>query len=116
MNWYNLDVAEAWQLGFQDPASPIMEEIVNFHHYVMVYLTFILFAVAYILVETLRTYNKSNKYIAHKYLIHGTWLEIMWTITPFNFNSRPNWWSCLISVVGPNELWKKTKKKKKHIK
>ena len=82
MNWYNLDVAEAWQLGFQDPASPIMEEIVNFHHYVMVYLTFILFAVAYILAETLRTYNKSNRYIAHKYLIHGTWLEIIWTITP----------------------------------
>ena len=77
---YNSDVAEALHLGFQDPA--IMEEIVNFHHYVMVYLTFILFAVAYILVETLRTYNKSNKYIAHKYLIHGTWLEIIWTITP----------------------------------
>lgn len=82
MNIYNLDIAEAWQIGFQDPASPIMEEIVNFHHYVMVYLTFILFGVAYILVETLRAYSKKNRYIAHKYLIHGTWLEIIWTITP----------------------------------
>ena len=83
MNWYNLDVAETTQLTFEDPTSQqAMEEIVSFHHYVMVYLTFILFAVAYILAETLRTYNKSNRYIAHKYLIHGTWLEIIWTITP----------------------------------
>ena len=29
---YNLDVAEACQLSFQDSASPIMQEIVNFHH------------------------------------------------------------------------------------
>jgi len=40
------DVAELGQLGFQDPASPIMEEIINFHNYVMVYLTFILVALA----------------------------------------------------------------------
>jgi len=69
---FSFDVAEAWQLGFQDSASPIMEEIVNFHHYVMVYLTFILFATAYILGECLRAFSKSNRMIAHKYLIHGT--------------------------------------------
>ena len=45
-----------------------MEEIINFHHYVMVYLTFILFGVAYILGETLRAYSKTNRFIAHKYL------------------------------------------------
>ena len=26
------DVAEQWQLGFQDPATPVMEGIINFHH------------------------------------------------------------------------------------
>jgi len=50
---YNSDVAEALQLGFQDPA--IMEEIVNFHHHVMVYLTFILFGIAYLIWERLRS-------------------------------------------------------------
>ena len=50
---YNSDVAEALHLGFQDPA--IMEEIVNFHHYVMVYLTFILFGMSYLLWERLRS-------------------------------------------------------------
>ena len=38
----------------------IMEEIISFHHYVMVYLTMILFGVAYILGETLRSYSKIN--------------------------------------------------------
>jgi|TARA_B100000780_G_C20974033_1_gene388972 heme/copper-type cytochrome/quinol oxidase subunit 2 len=42
---YKLDVAEALQLGFQDAASPVMEEIVNFHNEVMIYLTFILIGV-----------------------------------------------------------------------
>ena len=27
-----LDIAEPWQLGFQDPATPVMEGIINFHH------------------------------------------------------------------------------------
>jgi heme/copper-type cytochrome/quinol oxidase subunit 2 len=39
------DIAENYQLGFQDAATPVMEEIVNFHHYVMIYITFILILV-----------------------------------------------------------------------
>jgi heme/copper-type cytochrome/quinol oxidase subunit 2 len=40
-----MDVAEALQLSFQDPASPIMEGIINFHNEVMIYLTFVLLGV-----------------------------------------------------------------------
>jgi len=29
------EAAEPWQLGFQDPATPIMEGIVNLHHDIM---------------------------------------------------------------------------------
>jgi len=36
-----LDFAENYQLGFQDPASPIMEQIINFHNFTMVYITFV---------------------------------------------------------------------------
>ena len=50
---YNSDVAEALHLGFQDPA--IMEEITQFHHYVIVYLTFILFGMSYLLWQRLRS-------------------------------------------------------------
>jgi hypothetical protein len=36
-----MDVAENYQLGFQDAASPIMEGIINFYNYVFIYLTFV---------------------------------------------------------------------------
>jgi heme/copper-type cytochrome/quinol oxidase subunit 2 len=42
---FNFDIAEKLQLTFQESASPVMEEIINFHHETMVYLTFILLAV-----------------------------------------------------------------------
>jgi hypothetical protein len=40
-----LDVAENYQIGFQDPASPIQEGIINFYNYVFIYLTFVLIVV-----------------------------------------------------------------------
>jgi hypothetical protein len=73
---YNLDVAETSQLSFQDPVSPIMQEIVNFHHYVMVYLTFLLFGVAYMLFEKLRTYNKPHNYVKKNFLMDLSLREI----------------------------------------
>jgi cytochrome c oxidase subunit 2 len=79
---FKLDVSEPLQLGFQESASPVMEEIINFHNEVMIYLTFILIGVLWIMIESIREYSKTNKVIGHKYLIHGTALEIIWTITP----------------------------------
>jgi len=76
------DIAEDWQLGFQNSASPIMEEIILFHNYVMIYLTFILVGTGWIMFESMKSYSKSSKLISHKYLIHGTWIETVWTITP----------------------------------
>jgi hypothetical protein len=35
------DFAESWQLSFQDPASPIMEGIINLHHDIMFILVFV---------------------------------------------------------------------------
>ena len=75
-------MAEALQLSFQEPASPVMEEIINFHNEVMIYLTFVMIGVFWIMFESVREYSKSKKLIGHKFLIHGTWIEIIWTITP----------------------------------
>ena len=75
---YGLDL----QLSFQDPASPVMEEIINFHNYTMIYLVFILVAVMWMLIEIVRQFSKSSVFISHKFLVHGTTLEIIWTITP----------------------------------
>ena len=35
------DAPEPWQLGFQDAASPVMEEIIFFHDQIMFILTII---------------------------------------------------------------------------
>jgi len=31
------DAAEPWQLGFQDPATPAMEGMIDFHNYIMIF-------------------------------------------------------------------------------
>lgn len=79
---FKYDVANNWQLGFQDPASPVMEEIINFHNYIFIFLVFIIIGVSYFLAQIVKTFSKTNKYISHKFLIHGTTLELVWTITP----------------------------------
>lgn len=82
MFFFKFDAAEPLQLGFQEPASPVMEEIINFHNEVMIYLTFVMIGVFWIMFESVREYSKSKKLIGHKYLIHGTTIEIIWTISP----------------------------------
>ncbi len=39
------DYPRGGQLGFQDPATPVMEAINNFHNYAMLYLVFIIVGV-----------------------------------------------------------------------
>jgi len=68
-------VPENYQLGFQDPASPVMEGIINFHNYVMIIISFIVTGVIFILMSICFEYAKSKRFISHKYLIHGTLIE-----------------------------------------
>jgi cytochrome c oxidase subunit 2 len=76
------DACGAYQLGFQKSASPVMEGIVNFHNYVMIFIVFIVVGVVFMLFSILREYSKNVKVVSHKYLVHGTTIEIIWTITP----------------------------------
>ena len=76
------DIGENYQYGFQDPASPVMEEIIDFHNYVMIYMTFIIIAVFWVLFQICINFVKSKRFISHKYLVHGTFIETVWTIIP----------------------------------
>jgi len=76
-----LDSAEAWQLSFQDPASPVMEGIINLHHDLMFILIVILGLVMWILGRILFLYEEKKNEIPSK-VVHGTFLELIWTITP----------------------------------
>jgi cytochrome c oxidase subunit II len=76
------DVPSIWGLYFQDSATPQMEGLVELHDYIMFYLFIILFGVGWILITIFRNYNSYVSPISHKYLNHGTLIELIWTVTP----------------------------------
>ena len=45
------DFSEPWQISFQDPATPVMEGIINFHHDLMFFLIIVVIAVLYIVIR-----------------------------------------------------------------
>lgn len=72
-----MDIAEEYQIGFQDAASPIMEGIVNFHNHLLIYMTFVIGLVLYMMVSIITKYSKGKRSISHKYLVHGTQIELV---------------------------------------
>jgi len=75
------DIAESWQLGFQDPATPVMEGLINFHHDLMFFLIVIVIFTSWIVLRCVFFFNQSVHPKAETF-VHGTILEIVWTITP----------------------------------
>ena len=73
--------ASNYQLGFQIPASPVMEGIINFHNDLFFFLTAILFFVFYLFARCLILFNKD---VNAKPIIvtHAPLLEIIWTLIP----------------------------------
>jgi len=88
------DLARNWQWNFQDPASPLMEGLVDLHHNIFFVLLLILGVVTYlifaILNDTSMIWIKPSKaniirqkqYLDFSNLNHGTVLEIVWTLIP----------------------------------
>lgn len=76
------DPIQAWQRGFQIPASPIAEGIRNFHHDIRLFLTGICFFVVYILASCITRFEKISADQTSERLTHAATLEIIWTIVP----------------------------------
>ena len=76
------DSPTPWGLYFQDSATPQMEGLVELHDNILFYLVIILFGVGWILLSIIRNYVNTESPISHKYLNHGTLIELIWTITP----------------------------------
>lgn len=81
LNIFN-DAPAPWQLGFQDSAAPGFTGLVTLHNTIGFYLIVISFAVFWVLFSIVYYYSSNKNPIAHKYLTHGTVLELIWTITP----------------------------------
>jgi cytochrome c oxidase subunit 2 len=75
----SMDVAEPWQINFQDPATPVLEGIIDFHNDLMILLTVIGIMVFWVLARCIVLFennpNPTN-------VVHGTTLEMIWTIIP----------------------------------
>ena len=70
-----------WQLGLQDAASPVMEEIASFHNYVLWIVTAItIFVLALLVIIIVRFNARANPTPSRT--THNTLLEVMWTIVP----------------------------------
>ncbi|CAK7328705.1 unnamed protein product [Dovyalis caffra] len=74
-------LTEPWQLGFQDAASPMMQGIMDLHHDLFFFLILILVFVLWILVGALWHFHYKKNPIPQR-IVHGTTIEILWTIFP----------------------------------
>ena len=80
-NVANMDASHPWQVGFQDPATPIMEGIIFFNGFLMAFMIFIACLVGWLLYKSLTLFDEA----VHKSPVgftHSTLLEVVWTIMP----------------------------------
>ena len=81
-NTIYLDMAEPWQLGFQDSAGPGFTGIIELHNTIFFYLVLVLVSVFWMIGSILYYFSYQSNPITHKYLNHGTLIELIWTISP----------------------------------
>jgi cytochrome c oxidase subunit 1 len=100
--WKFNDAATPWQIGFQDPATPIMEGIIDLHHDITFFIIIIIVFVSWLLFKSIVLFKV--RYVPNSnyegldigrsrwagilaprnriFKVHNTYLEILWTIIP----------------------------------
>nr|YP_009073532.1 cytochrome c oxidase subunit 2 [Scytosiphon lomentaria]AIQ78535.1 cytochrome c oxidase subunit 2 [Scytosiphon lomentaria] len=76
-----MDASHPWQVGFQDPATPIMEGIIFFNGLLMTFMIFIACLVGWLLYKSLTLFDESTHSDPVGFT-HSTLLEVVWTIIP----------------------------------
>lgn len=77
-----LDAPVEWQIGFQAPATPIMEGIINFHNHIMFFAVGIGVFVFWLLTRCLIQYNIYKNTDNVDNFTHATTIEVVWTVIP----------------------------------
>jgi cytochrome c oxidase subunit II len=72
---------EPWQMGFQPAASPVMEEIENFHDELLVIITVITAFVLGLLLYVMWRFSEKRNPTPSR-TTHNTVIEIVWTVVP----------------------------------
>lgn len=79
--WVWTDAPYKGQFGFQDPATAVMEAIINFHHDLFFFLVMVVVFVGYLLGRCIYLFNEEVHETPDDF-VHGTVVEVVWTITP----------------------------------
>ena len=79
--WAGMGQPSDWQIGPQQSATPVMDDIVWFHNYLLVFITVIaLFVLALLTVVVVKFNARANPTPSRT--THNTALEILWTLVP----------------------------------
>ena len=70
-----------WQLGFQDAHSPIMQQMTEFHDFLLWIIFAISIFVLFLLVYTIVRFRESKNPTPSK-VTHNTVIEVLWTVIP----------------------------------
>jgi len=81
INFSLCDAAESWQLNIQDPASYLLQGMLDFHNYIMIFIVFIGIFVCYILKYCVQQFNANANPVPYNFA-HLSVLEVIWTILP----------------------------------
>jgi cytochrome c oxidase subunit 2 len=76
-----LALPQPWQMTFQPAASPVMQDIEDFHRFVLWIIFFICLLVLGLLLVIIVRYNHRSNPAPSK-VTHNTLLEVLWTIIP----------------------------------
>jgi len=82
LSLYRFDTPKPFGVYFQESATPLMEVITELHDYIMYFMLGILGIIGWILLCIIVRYSMKNSPISHKYLSHGSFIELVWTIIP----------------------------------
>lgn len=72
---------EPWQLGLQEAATPVMEQIQDFHNLLLVIITAIMILVLGLLLYVVFRYHEKRNPNPSK-TTHNTLIEVIWTAVP----------------------------------
>ena len=80
--WAGLGQPSDWQLGLQEAGSPVMEDIVWFHDYLLLGIITVIaaFVLLLLIIVMIRFNARANPTPSRT--THNTWLELAWTVLP----------------------------------
>lgn len=81
VNLAHANMPEPWQMGFQEPVTPVMERIIHLHDILMAIIVTIGLLVMALLGYAVYRFDAKRNPVPSK-TSHHTWLEVVWTTIP----------------------------------